>query len=391
MSTDYRALVEGYFASPRVVEAFNLIESSRGELVEEWKRCASIYAPSGSEGPRAEYLISKFREYGVKEAYIDAAGNAVARFASGRPGPTTVFLVTMDDLKPVAELVKARTVPVEERDGKLVGAGTNIGAICATGLALAMLFARGGFAGTVYVVGCTQEETGLTGTKAFLADHPETTYLVDIMGGYGNISYGALCIRWMRVHFRGPKAHTLEGPGPNVTKGVAKSVPRVFAIPLPPDSFLNVSMLGGGTVFNHRGDDGWHSVDLRSLEQPAVDRITEEIKRIASEVAAEEGLESWIETYQDTRGGQIPGARDSLLTRVTEEAARALGKEPKLSNRGSSNMNAGIASRILSVSTGGDRGGRREYPDEYANIEPIFKGMRLNYLIGYILGGGEKS
>jgi hypothetical protein len=49
-------------------------------------------------------------------------------------------------------------------------------------------------------------------------------------------------------------------------------------------------------------------------------------------------------------------------------------------------MNAGIAAGVLSISTGGDRGGARGDPGEYANIDPVFQGIRLNYLIGYVLG-----
>lgn len=52
------------------------------------------------------------------------------------------------------------------------------------------------------------------------------------------------------------------------------------------------------------------------------------------------------------------------------------------------NMDAGIAAGVFSISTGGDRGGRRGYPDDYLNIDPIFTEMKLNYLIGYIFGDG---
>jgi acetylornithine deacetylase/succinyl-diaminopimelate desuccinylase-like protein len=389
VNLDYQKLVENYYKSPKVQEAFKIVDESRTELIEDWKKLASTYSPSGNEKLRAEYLVTRFKEFGCNHAYIDRTGNAVALFDSKKQGSTTVFLVTMDDLKNVAELVKSWEKPRDVREGKLIGPGTNIGSICTTGLILAKLFARGDFNGRIYVVGCTEEETGFAGTKGFLSDHPEVNYVIDIMGGYGGISYGALCIRWMKVHFKGPEAHTLEGPGPNVTKGVAKSIQRIFAIPLPPNSFLNISMLGAGTVFNHRGDDGWHSVDLRSLDQSVVDSITEEIKESAEDVARAEGLKAWLEFVVDTRGGQIPGARDSPLTRIAEESVKIFGKEPRLSSRGSCNMNAGIAAGVLSISTGGNRGGRRGYPDEYSNIDPIFTGMKLNFLIGYILGEGS--
>ncbi len=47
------------------------------------------------------------------------------------------------------------------------------------------------------------------------------------------------------------------------------------------------------------------------------------------------------------------------------------------------NMNVGIRKGIKSISTGGDRGGNRNTLDEYANIEPVFKGLWWDFLIGY--------
>jgi acetylornithine deacetylase/succinyl-diaminopimelate desuccinylase-like protein len=299
----------------------------------------------------------------------------------------------MDDLATVADMVKAWGRPIEEREGRLIGPGTNSSATCASLLGLARLFTLSGvrLSGKVYLVGVVQEETGLTGVKRFLKEHPEIDYLVEVSGGLGRISYGALGIHWFKVHFRGPRAHTLRGPGPNVTKGVARSVTRVFSIPLPENTFLNVSMLGAGKVYNHRSDDGWHSVDLRSIDNDVLDGLKEEILSIAAEVAEEEELEWWIESYSESPAGQLPGARDSRLVRVTEEATRLLGVEPTLSNRGSSNMNAGIATGISSISAGGDRGGGSDTPEEYANIEPVLAGVKMHFVIGYTLLSGAKG
>jgi len=74
---------------------------------------------------------------------------------------------------------------------------------------------------------------------------------------------------------------------------------------------------------------------------------------------------------------------------VAEEATRLFGVEPVLSKRGSSNMNAGVAAGISTISTGGERGGGRDSQEEYANIEPNLMGVKLNFLIGYIVTSGK--
>ena len=393
MSTDYEKQVSEYWNSKVVNYAFQKFDGYHDEMIEEWKKMALIYAPSGNEVLRAEYLVKKFKEYGIDNAHIDDSGNAVALIDKGE-GPTVTIFGTMDDLATVADLVKVYDKPIIEKDGKLIGPGTHMSATLSNLLVLAKLFMlpEVQFRGKIYLVGVVQEETGLMGAKGFLKDHPgEVDYLIDIMAGIGRMSYGGIGIHWFKVHFKGPKAHTLRGFGPNVTKGVAKTIPKVFALPLPENSYLNISMLGAGKVFNHRGDDGWFSVDLRSLDNSVIAENKAKIKKLADEVAAEEELEAWIEPIVTTPAGQIPGARDSPLTRVAEEIVKVMGYEPTLSNRGSCNMNVGVAQGVLSISTGGDRGGARDSNESYANIEPVMLGAKWVFLTSYILTNGVKE
>ncbi|MFC1562076.1 M20/M25/M40 family metallo-hydrolase, partial [candidate division KSB1 bacterium] len=330
-------------------------------------------------------------------SYIDTHGNAVGIIKGNEDGPSIAFLGTMDDLETVAEMVKNSDRPIEERDGRLIGPGTNSSATCTAILGLAKLFTldQVSFDGTIYLVGVVQEETGLTGIRGFLNDHPgEIDYVVDIMSGIGSISYGAIGIHWFKIHFRGPRGHTLSGSLPNVTRGVARSVDRVFSIQIPKEpperaTYLNISMLGAGEVFNHRHDDGWFSVDLRSMDNEILQSTKESIFEIVENVAEEEQLEWWPEPYSEVPAGQLPGARNSRLVRITEEAMKGLGAEVSLSSRGSSNMNVGISMKIPSISVGGSRGGGRNTPDEYANIKPNLDGIKVNFLVGYILAGGK--
>lgn len=389
---DYSNLAKEISENPQVQTIRQHFEDNKDELKQDWKNIARIYAPSGNEVLRAEYLVKRFEEIGVDETYIDSHGNAVAKIDGREESPVFVYLGTMDDLTTVAEMVRNWDKPIKEEDGKMVGPGTNISATCITILGLAKLFKtlEPSFKGTVYLVGVVQEETGLVGVQGFLDDHPETTYLVDIMAGFGRMSYGALGIHWFKVHFKGPKAHTLMGEGPNVTKGVAQAVNQIWELERTqePDKdrvYLNISMIGAGHVFNHRHDDGWFSVDIRSPNNSNLKEIREKIIGLVEGIAVEQELEFWIENFQKGKAGLIPGSRESDLVRVAEEFSKLLGVEPSVSPRGSSNMNAGIRKGVKSISTGGNRGGERNTMDEYANIEPVFDGLWWDFLIGYTL------
>jgi acetylornithine deacetylase/succinyl-diaminopimelate desuccinylase-like protein len=392
-SINYTQMVGTVKHSIPVQDIFSFCDSIGRQLIKDWKKLAKIFSPSKNERIRAEYITKRFNEIGLDEVEIDQHGNAVGSIEGKQPGPTIVFFGTMDDLATVAEMVKQWEGPIQERDGKLIGPGTNSSATCTTILGLAYLFTQTNLnlRGRIYLVGLVQEETGLTGIKGFLEDRPnEIDYIIDIMAGIGRISYGALGINWFKVHFTGPKAHTLRGDGPNVTKGVAKAVNIIWELTRPsePESkkvFLNISMLGAGKVFNHRHNDGWFSVDLRSSDNYNLNSFKSEIIKIVEKVAEDEELGCWIEEVSGSPAGIIPGSRNSPLVRIAEEATKSLGYDVMVSSRGSSNMNVGINQNILSISTGGSRGGQRNTPDEYANIEPVLTGIKLNFLIGYIL------
>ena len=390
---DYAQIVETIKNSASVQRIFNFNDSIEKELITDWKNLAKIYSPSKNEKKRAEYIVKRFREIGLKDSHIDVHGNAVGTIEGEKQGPTTVFLGTMDDLATVAEMVKTGDKLIEEKEGKLIGPGTNSSATCTSIIGLARMFTSPDFKfkGRIILVGLVQEETGLTGIKGFLADHPnEVDFLIDIMAGIGRLSYGALGINWFKIHFSGQRAHTLRGDGPNVTKGVAKAVTRIWELERPSEPeekkvFLNISMLGAGKVFNHRHDDGWFSVDIRSSDNDNLNALKSEIIQTVEETARKEELGYWIEEESGSPAGIIPGSRNSALVRVAEEATKSLGYEISVSPRGSSNMNVGVSQNVLSISTGGSRGGERNTPNEYANIEPVLTGIKLNFLIGYTL------
>lgn len=384
----YPDLVRNLSQSGQVKSAFAYLDALKPELLTHWAEVSSIYSPSGNEVLRAEFMVERLRECGLENAHIDGHGNAVAWLDGEDEGPTLVFFGTMDDLTTVAEMVKNTGKDRRIVEGRIHGPGTNIGATLVTVLALAKLLKLPdqSFRGRVYLVCVTQEETGLAGARGFIDDHlNDIDCLVDIMAGIGRISYGALGIHWFKVHFSGPKGHTLRGEGPNVTKGVARAVDQVWALDVPSEPeedkvYLNISMLGAGKVYNHKHDDGWFSVDLRSLNNDNLEKTRNMIMEIAGKVAAQEGLGFWMEGHQKGAAGLLPGARESELVRVAEESCRVLGVEPTVSPRGSSNMNVGIRHGIPSISTGGDRGGGRNTPEEYANLEPVFKGIQWCYL-----------
>lgn len=407
---DYAKEVNKYYNARVVNDAFEKLKKYEKELKIVWKKLAKMYSPSGGEISRAKFIRKRLTKFGISNAYIDGTGNVVGFLEGNEKGPNIAFLGTMDDLKTIAERVKGWHSPIQEKNGRLIGPGTFITGSCVSIVGLARLFTLPEihFNGKIYFVGVVKEETGLEGIKRFLIDHPdEIDYIIDVFGGLGRIHYGALGINMFKVHFIGPGGHTMSGRLPNVTKGIAKAIDRIYSIPLPNEipekefadfgvgrvdlsgHYLNIAMLEASKVINHQSKDGWFSVDLRSMSNDVKESVKKKILSIVEEVAKEENLEWWFETIIDFPAAQISGFRDSRLVRVAEEATKILGSDAFLSNMGSTNMNIGIVNQIPSIMIAGNEGGNRDTFEEYGNIEPIFTGIKLYFLIGMILTNAE--
>ncbi len=66
--------------------------------------------------------------------------------------------------------------------------------------------------------------------------------------------------------------------------------------------------------------------------------------------------------------------------------ARHLGLEPALNNMGSSNMNVAIAGGTPAIGIGGNRGGARAEPGEFADIPAMMRSARHVLLLAATVG-----
>jgi acetylornithine deacetylase/succinyl-diaminopimelate desuccinylase-like protein len=331
---------------------------------------------------------------GMPEVQLDSLPNVVARIP-GRSGRAIVFVSTLDDLGSIPELQRAAGTPPRVEGNRVVGPGTNTSATTEAMLAAAQAYLATGRRPQHDLVfaAVAQEETGLVGMKALYARYRASALaFVDILGDGRSITYGALGIHWWRVVARGPGGHSLGGGTPNVNQAIGRAVDRILSLPQPPASdnpqrtILNVAMLQSGAVFNHKPDSGWFSVDIRSLDAGVIARTEAEVQRIMAEVARETGLSLSLQPVSRTPGGQIAGADTSLLVRASTAIAQALGLSPRLGNAGSANLNVPIGGGSLAIGLGGERGGARGQPGEFADIPAMVRTAKHVLLLAVVLG-----
>lgn len=356
----------------------------------------AIISPSGQEQERAEAVATRMREIGLQDVEVDDNTNAIGRIP-GQSGQAVVFIATLDDLVTVAENQRAAASPPRVEGDRVVGPGTNTSSITAAMLVAAESLVQSGFTPEHDLVfaAVAQEETGLIGMRELYEDYREQAVaFVDILGDGQSISYGALGVHWWRVNATGPDGHTMSGGLPNINQGMGRAVDAILQLPHPEReadkrTFINIAQIRSGDVFNHKPAEGWFSLDIRSLDATIISDIEGQVERILQETSEATEVTLEMEPYQLIPGGQLPGAEDSVLVQTAAEIARHLGLEPTLSEAGSSNMNVAIAGGTPAIGLGGERGGERGQPEEWADIPAMMRAAEHVVLLAVSLGGVE--
>jgi acetylornithine deacetylase/succinyl-diaminopimelate desuccinylase-like protein len=338
------------------------------------------------------------RAIGLSEVRVTESPNAIG-VIPGRSERALVFVATLDDLATVAEQQRRAASPPRIDGDRVVGPGTNTSVSTAAILAAAKAYLALGRQPelTLVFAAVAQEETGLLGMKALYDDYRDRAdAFVDVLGDGHSISYGALGIHWWQVRASGPGGHTLSGGLPNVNQAIGRAVDRILSLP---DAAredgtrtrINISILKSGTVFNHKPEEGWFSLDIRSMDAATIDSIEDQVRGILVGVSAETSIGLTMEPFQLTPGGQIPGAKRSALVVNAADISRHLGYEPTLSTSGSSNMNVAVAAGTLAIGLGGSRGGDRGRPGEWADIDGMIRTAQQVFLLAVSLGGATSA
>lgn len=379
--------VENALSDPAVLRGLADIDASVDVSAQQLVQIGGIISPSGQELERAQAVAALMEEIGLQDVEVTNSPNAIGRIP-GSSGKAIVFVATLDDLATVAEHQRAaQSLPTIEGE-RVVGPGTNTSLTTIALLSAARALINQGLVPEHDIVfaAVAEEETGLRGMRALYEDYKDRAFaFVDVLGEGNGISYGALGIHWWRINAYGPPGHTLNGGLPNVNQAIARAVDRILQIPEPQlyenrRTRLNVAILNSGAVFNHKPETGWFSLDIRSLDPEHIQSMEQQTRTILDNVTAELGIRLEMEPVSKTPPGQIPGALESSLVRDSIAISEYLGTSPRLSNAGSANLNVAIAGGTLSIGISSERGGRRGFADEWADI-PVLQRTAKNVFL----------
>ncbi|MCI5105845.1 MAG: M20/M25/M40 family metallo-hydrolase [Pseudomonadales bacterium] len=387
--------LEDALNDPRVQAGLTEIDNNREWAARQLVEIGGIVSPSGQEHERAAAVAALMREIGLQQVEVTDSPNAIGKIP-GRSGQAIVFVATLDDLATVAEHQRAAETGPQIQGDRVVGPGTNTSLTTIALLSAARALVNQGLQPEHDIVfaAVAQEETGLRGMRALYEQYRDRAIgFVDVLGEGSGISYGALGIHWWRVNAYGPAGHTLNGGLPNVNQGIARAVDRILQIREPElyadrRTRLNVAVLNSGAVFNHKPESGWFSLDIRSLDPEHIESMEQQTRDILAGVTDELGIRFDMEPVSQIPPGQIPGALESKLVQDSLAISEFLGSSPRLSNAGSANLNVAIAGGSLAIGISSERGGRRGFADEWADI-PVLQRTAKNVFLTAITQAGR--
>jgi acetylornithine deacetylase/succinyl-diaminopimelate desuccinylase-like protein len=370
--------IEEIMSHPDIIEAFEHIDESEADILDEWIAITEINAPSGKERERAAYVEKVLAKCRLDEVYYDPAGNLIAVRKGTVGSPVVVIDAHLDTVFGEGSKIKAQI-----RDGKIYAPGIgdntrNIEAILATIRALNHANIR--TKGNLVFVFTVEEETSLRGAEQFIKRNKgKVDYYVVLDGGYEGFTYGGIGIKWLKYRITGPGGHTRSSSPPySATVPMSRAINSIYELSLPkdPPAHLNVGMVGGGTVVNAKADEAWFTVDIRSTSNEVIAQLAKEITGIVKEESEREKMSFTSEELLFRRAVQIPGHRESRLVKTAEAVHNGIGLTGPVTTTGSNNSIAALLAGIPAISTGTAPCGNGHSLQEWCEIEPFYRGIK---------------
>jgi tripeptide aminopeptidase len=322
-------------------------------LVDELITFASIPAPTFAEEARLEWLEGRLgREAGALER--DAVGNLVWRLGPGRPA--VALLAHVDTVFPIdAPLAFAADA------GRLTGPGIgdNAAAVVIVVDVVAELAAGRGDLPLVVVFTVGEEGLGdLRGAReACERLAPEAVIAVE---GHGleQVLIDAVGSVRLRLTVTGSGGHSWEDRGtPSAIHALLRLGARLVSLGLR-EAPVNVGLIRGGQSVNTIAAEAELVVELRSLEERALEQFVADVALLEVEAP----LAFSVEQVGRRPAGRID--RSAPLLAVVREVRDRLGLPDELA-AGSTDANAALARGIPALTLGVARGGLMHSTNEW--------------------------
>lgn len=371
--------VQRVLDSPRIKEAFSVIEALEPRTFSDHIMLTQIPAPPFKEALRAAAFASMLEAAGADSVWIDAEGNTIALKKGVERSRTVAIGAHLDTVFP-----EGTNVTVKNRNDTLFAPGIGDdtrGLIEVVTLLRAMNRAEVQVNDDILFIGTVGEEGlgDLRGVKhLFSKDGPGIDSWIAIDGGkIGNIVHRGLGSHRYRITYQGPGGHSwgafgLANPHHALGEAIHRFVEKADGFTRSgPKTSYSVGRIYGGTSVNAIPFESWMEVDMRSEDPDRLNQIDQLLQEAVREALdAQNALRRMgpaltveVEKIGDRPSGTIP--IDTPIIQRAIAAAKMMGATPSFS-MSSTDSNIPIAMGIPAITVGrGGEGGNAHSLDEW--------------------------
>ncbi|HLI02707.1 MAG TPA: M20/M25/M40 family metallo-hydrolase [Terracidiphilus sp.] len=391
-------------ASKRPVHAaFSWLHGNPKTIMDWQSALVAIPAPPYGEQARAEWLAERFREAGLRQVEIDAAGNAIAMLPAAHlppesTGPLVVLSAHLDTVFPA----DTPLAPVIDGDCLIApGASDNAAGVAGMlAIAQALIESQVELAAPLVFVGNVGEEGegDLRGVRHLYRNNPyagriAAHIVLDGAGADAAVTQALGSTRF-QITINGPGGHSFTDAGtPNPIAALAVALAELEAIELPvePRTTLNLGTIRGGTSVNSIPESAQASIDFRStdpgqlirlevaLHRAVEDAVTRANARAGSENNSRGPLAFAVDKIGDRPAATLP--EDSPLLASLRAVDRHLGIRTEI-RLGSTDANIPLSLGIPAVAIGaGGEGGAAHTLAEWYSARNREIGLRRVLLL----------
>ena len=343
------------------------LRADDGRVWEEQKKLTEIPAPPYKEAVRAQYMLKRFKEAGLKDAYIDSEGNVMA-LRKGGGGPKLVVSAHMDTV-----FAEGTDVKVKEIEGRFHAPGISDDARGLVALLSVISTMNANAVRTVgdvlFMATVGEEELGnLRGVKALFRDHKDIDGFISIDGtAIDRVTNTAAGSHRYEVVFKGPGGHSFRHFGlPSAIQAMGRAVAKISDLETPtlPKTTFTVGTVRGGTSVNAIAGEARIGVDMRSSDNNELAKIDAKIQAAVKEGVAEENrrwpasavhTSNQITTETKLIGDRPAGGTpaDAKIVQAYRRSVGAVGREVKTMSDGSTDSNIAMSLGVPAVTIGG--------------------------------------
>jgi tripeptide aminopeptidase len=350
---------------PAVQSLLEVVKRNEPDTMALLIRLTEIPAPPFKEEARAAVLKELFELHGLKNVFIDKAGNVVGTRPGAQPRPNVLITAHLDTVFPEGTDVTVK------RDGHILrapGIGDDTRGLAELVAVLrALQETKTPTTGTITFAATVGEEGlgDLRGVKELFNEtlKDQVDMFISIDGGNpsGITAFGVGSYRY-RVTFKGPGGHSYGAFGlvnPIHALGRATALIADIQVPASPKTTFNVGRIGGGTSVNSIAFEAWMEIDMRSPDLISLNAVRDKIRAAINTAVFDENarwqkgaITADVELVGDRPPGQT--SADTTLVQSAQATIRAMGGMPTLNaNSTDSNYPMKLGIPAITIGKGG--------------------------------------